>query len=296
MSHVPTTLLDGAVGTELARRGVATPAPLWSAAAIVEAPEVLRAIHRDYAAAGATVHTAATFRTAPWAMAAAGLEAEAASWTRRAVQLVRSSVPGHHRVAGSLAPLADCYRPDLRPPLDRCRREHARTAELLADSGVDLILCETFPDPDEARVALDAALATGLPAWLSVTLGPLEPLLDAAAARETLAAGARAGAAAVLVNCSPRVAIEAILPSLMDLGVPVGAYPNVGHPDPAVGWRSEGTAGPAAVAVQARRWVDEGLAIVGGCCGCGPQHISAMAELVPIPKTGMGTARFPGPR
>src|SRR5512135_147134 len=57
------TILDGPIGTELAARGVPTPAPAWSAWAIDHAPEVLAAIHRDYAAAGATVHTANTFRT-----------------------------------------------------------------------------------------------------------------------------------------------------------------------------------------------------------------------------------------
>ena len=55
------TLLDGPMGTELAARGVMTELPLWSAAAIDAAPEVIAAIHRDYADAGATVHTANTF-------------------------------------------------------------------------------------------------------------------------------------------------------------------------------------------------------------------------------------------
>jgi len=65
-------ILDGALGTELARRGVPTPLPLWSAAAIDSAPQVLSAIHRDYAEAGATVHTANTFRTGPWTAERAG--------------------------------------------------------------------------------------------------------------------------------------------------------------------------------------------------------------------------------
>ena len=57
------TLLDGPTGTELARHGVETPPPLWSAVAVDHAPDVLARIHADYAAAGAEVHTAATFRT-----------------------------------------------------------------------------------------------------------------------------------------------------------------------------------------------------------------------------------------
>src|SRR5271157_2202740 len=103
-------VLDGPMGTELARRGVPTPAPAWSAHALEVAPEVVAAIHREYAARGATVHTANTFRAQ---RAAVGARWEAIA--RRAVQVARQSVPGGQRVAGSLAPVADCYRPDLSP-------------------------------------------------------------------------------------------------------------------------------------------------------------------------------------
>jgi len=57
------TILDGPLGTELNRRGVGTKLPMWSAGAIKSAPEIIHAIHADYARAGATVHTANTFRT-----------------------------------------------------------------------------------------------------------------------------------------------------------------------------------------------------------------------------------------
>ena len=82
------TILTGPLGTELHRRGVQTPLPGWSAHALEEAPEVVAAIHADYAAAGATVHVTNTFRTKRrtfpdrW-------EAHA----RKAVELCRSAVP-----------------------------------------------------------------------------------------------------------------------------------------------------------------------------------------------------------
>ncbi|MCC6359657.1 MAG: homocysteine S-methyltransferase family protein [Phycisphaerales bacterium] len=66
-------LLDGAMGTELARRGIAIPAPLWSTAGLIEAPSVVERIHRDYTAAGADILVANTFRTNPAALAAGGL-------------------------------------------------------------------------------------------------------------------------------------------------------------------------------------------------------------------------------
>ena len=82
-------LLDGPVGTELDRRGVDTSLPLWSARALLEAPEVLRQIYRDYREAGAEVLTANTFRTHARNLAPAELDREAASLTLEAVEIAR---------------------------------------------------------------------------------------------------------------------------------------------------------------------------------------------------------------
>ena len=119
-------ILDGPLGTELDARGIPTPLPGWSAHALDEAPEAICAIHRDYAAAGATVHTTNTFRTR---RAVFGARWE--TLARRAVHLARDSVPSGHRVAGSIAPLADCYRPDLSPAgsdTEGTRAEHRALA------------------------------------------------------------------------------------------------------------------------------------------------------------------------
>ncbi len=126
------TLLDGPLGTELAARGVPTPGPGWSAFALDDAPEVVVAIHRDYARAGATVHTANTFRTKRRQL---GVRWE--ELARRAIDLARGAVPAGQRVAGSIAPLEDCYRPDLSPP--NPRPEHRELARALAAAGADSV-------------------------------------------------------------------------------------------------------------------------------------------------------------
>src|SRR6185436_19015238 len=110
---------------------------------------------------------------------------------RRAVAIARAAVPAGHRVAGSLAPLEDCYRPD-RSPADP-RPEHREMARALAAAGVDLILCETFPHVGEALVAVEEAVATGIPTWIALTAGPGADLLSpgevARGAREAVARG-----------------------------------------------------------------------------------------------------------
>lgn len=271
-------LLDGPMGTELDARGVPTPLPGWSAHALEEAPDVVVEIHRAYADAGARVHTTNTFRTRP---------AVFADWERLArvaVRLAREGAAEEGRVAGSIAPLEDCYRPDLSPAGDDpagTRAAHAELARVLAEEGCDLLLCETFPRIDEGLLAAEAALETGLPVWVSFTAGPEADLLSPA----DVASGARRavalGAAAVLVNCVPARRTLDYVRALADAvggSVPLGAYANAGQADDRIGWRSVPGA-PEAYAELALDWVVEGGAsLVGGCCGTGPAHVRALAS------------------
>jgi S-methylmethionine-dependent homocysteine/selenocysteine methylase len=267
-------LLDGPMGTELARRGVPLPLPEWSASAIDAAPQAIAAIHRDYVAAGATVHTANTFRCRRRAVGERW-----ADMTRRAVQLARANVPEGHRVAGSIAPVEDCYRPDLSPG-EAAYAEHLEMAEVLAAEGADLLLCETFPDPVEARVAVRAAVTTGLETWVALTAGPdgtlMAPGALAAAARACVDAGARA----VLVNCLAARRTLGYVTELAALGVPFGAYANAGALDEGLGWdAADDPRAAETYAGLAATWAASGATLLGGCCGTGPAHIRRLREL-----------------
>jgi S-methylmethionine-dependent homocysteine/selenocysteine methylase len=269
---VDLTILDGPVGTELDARGVAIPPPLWSAWGLVSAPDVVAAIHRDYAAAGATVHTACTFRTKRRAIPDRWEEL-----AHLAVAIARGAVPPGHRVAGSIAPLEDCYRPDLSPA--DARAEHRELARALARAGVDLLLCETFPHVGEALVAVEEAVATGLTTWVSFTAGPAADLLDAAAIARGAREAARRGASAVLLNCVPATRTAELAAGLGEAGVPFGAYANAGDAREGFGW-SDAPEGPRRYAELAATWIAGGASIVGGCCGTGPAHVAAIARRV----------------
>jgi len=264
------TFLDGPMGTELAARGVATPLPTWSAGAVVSAPEAVVAIHRDYAAAGATVHTTNTFRTRETDVGERWREL-----TLAAVALAREGASGG-RVAGSIAPVADCYRPDLSPG-EGAFDAHAAMAAALVEGGVDLILCETFPAVDEAVAAVRAARAAGAAhVWGSLTAGPEADLLtpaELAGGAERLAA---AGASVVLANCIPAPKMGAYLRELGSVGVPFGAYGNAGSADDAIGWSTDHGFGPERYAALAEGWAELGATVLGGCCGTGPAHLAAL--------------------
>jgi len=254
------------MGTELARRGVALPAPAWSAVALDVAPDLVAAVHRDYVAAGATVHTANTFRTKRRSVGPRWEEL-----ARRAVRIARAAV-GELRVAGSLAPLEDCYRPDLSPGL-ASRGEHRELARVLADEGVDLLLCETFADPTEAVVAVEEAVRTGVETWAALL--PATPAKLRVTARACVAAGARV----VLVNCVAARETRSFVAELADLGVPFGAYANAGPEEDGLGWGADVGAAAIAYEALARTWLDAGATVVGGCCGTGPAHIARLASI-----------------
>jgi S-methylmethionine-dependent homocysteine/selenocysteine methylase len=265
------TVLDGPMGTELGARGVPTPPPTWSAAALRHAPDVVRAIHHDYVTAGAVVHTANTFRTS---RRAAG--ERWGVWTDEAVRLARAAALAGHRVAGSIAPLEDCYRPDLSPPDPR--PEHREMARRLAACGVDLLLCETFPHLREALVAVEEAVATDLETWVSFTAGPSADLLTP----KQMARGARdavgCGASAVLVNCTPVRDTLRFVRAIADCGVPVGAYANAGGRADGLGWDARTPDAAQSYADIAATWIAAGATLVGGCCGTSPLHVRALAR------------------
>lgn len=269
-------ILDGATGTELLRRGYRTELPLWSAGALQAAPDLVRAIHRDYAQAGAEIVTANTFRTNPRTLEKVGLRARAKELNRLAVELARES--GAAFVAGSIAPLEDCYRPDLVPAPEVARREHGEMAGLLADAGCDLLLVETMNTIAEACAALEAAKATGLPVLVGFVCGVDGRLLSGESAEAAARAADAFGPAAVLVNCTPLAAIPRALEALRrGTARPLGAYANIGCEDPVVGWTLTDDVEPEPYARAAREWVKLGARIVGGCCGTTPEHVRRLA-------------------
>jgi S-methylmethionine-dependent homocysteine/selenocysteine methylase len=277
----PPVLLDGATGTELERRGAPTRLPLWSARALVDHPDLVLQIHRDYAEAGAEVLTANTFRTQARTLAREGLDHRAAELTGLALALARRGsawVPGRVWVAGSMPPLEDCYRPDLVPGDAALAREHAEHARHLAASGADILLVETMNSIREAVAAGSAARATGLPVWISFACDGAVRLLSGEPLAAALEAVAPLEPALVGVNCLPPAAADAALSVLAAARRPFSVYANLGAPNDETGFTRSADCAPAAFAACALRWWTAGARAVGGCCGTTPEHIRAVAR------------------
>lgn len=277
-------VLDGATGTELQRRGCSTELPLWSARALLESPATVCAIHEDYWRSGAQIVVANTFRTNVRTLARAGLHSRGRELNATAVRLAqeaRERAGACGWVAASVAPVEDCYCPERVPPNDELREEHRRMLEWLLEAQPDLIWIETMNTVREAQIAAQAAAETGLP--FAVSLAPREdgrllsgePLSDVVAVIEPL------NPLAIGVNCAPPGGILAALRTLRAISErPLAAYAHIGNAEPTAGWSFSESVEPEAYRAHSRTWLQAGAAIIGGCCGTGPEHVAAVAGLV----------------
>lgn len=274
------------MGTELHRRGVDVGLPLWSANALIAHPESVLQIHRDYITAGADIITTNTFRTTRRTFRRAGLSDRSKQLTETAVHLAHQACERSHDrqilIAGSIAPLEDCYRPDLVPPDAELREEHAEHAERLAKLDVDFLLLETMNTIREAYIACEQALITGKEVVASFVCRKDGALYSGEALVDAVKAISPLGPAGFSLNCvSSRFlgSLLATLESLTDL--PIAVYGNVGVPEDrrqdeefTVDIREED------YARLATGWLNTGASIIGGCCGTTPEHIREVARVL----------------
>jgi S-methylmethionine-dependent homocysteine/selenocysteine methylase len=284
-------VLDAAMGSDLDRRGLPTMLPLWSAVGLLERPDLVRQIHLENLLAGADVITTDTFRTTARTLRHAGIDpVHAAELDVLAVQLAIDARTEAGRpealIAGSMAPLEDCYRPTFETPPEVALTEHRAQAGNLAAAGVDLILVETMPTAAEAEIALRAAIETGRPATVGFVCalpdrGQPVQLLSGETLHDAVARVSPLAPAAIFVNCAAPPVITAALRELRELTtLPIGAYANVGHGDDERGWSPHGAITGERYAAHAADWIALGARVVGGCCGTHPAHTAALRRLV----------------
>ncbi len=296
-------LLDGATGSELQRRGVSVSARrpgggppelvAWSATAMVDAPEVVRAIHEDYLRVGADIITCNSYNANRGMLALAGLADRSAEFSRLAATLAiqaRDKMRRQAYVAGSVAPtnrFPDGWDPGRVASPDELARDWGEQSAVLAGAGVDLILIETMSAIFQLLPAVDAARATGLPAFLGIHPTPEGGMTSGETMVDLVAALEGGEPDAILLMCRSPEAVSATLPNLRKaFDGPIGAYANIGYAKDAdpEGWQyhsiETGDNTPGRYARRCQTWLDMGAQIVGGCCGSTPEHIAAIGPLI----------------
>ncbi len=290
-------ILDGANGTELERLGARMDQELWCARAIADHPDLVHRVHRRYVEAGADVITTNSFSATREAMQRCGLGAHFEAWNRRAARIAleerrRSSRAESIVVAGSVGTYGRFGHLALETMSDHFRAQ----GEILVDEGVDLLVLETLGSTARTvKAMVDATKALGVPVWVSISCvrdrdtggvmfgieesseasGVTEsygPLADAV--REIMSVG---GSAVLMMHSVRDVTEDAVKVLRAAFSGPVGAYPNAGYwTRPS--WTFVDQVSPDLYLADARRWVEAGAAIVGGCCGVGVEHIRVLAE------------------
>ena len=297
-------ILDGGTGTELERRNVPMDQTAWSAASIASHPITLLEIHEDYIRAGADVIITNTFATARHVLEPAGMGDQVRELNLRAVRLAQqareSSADGRLvSIAGSITtfphPTSIALEKGNTLTHKQARANYREQAELLAEGGVDLLAMEMMGDTDHAAYAVEAAVATGLPVWIGIscTLSEEDSSLQLWGG-ETLEKGLDVllpmGASVVTVmHTLTEHTIGALRAVMARWSGPVGAYPHSGRfvtPN----WQFHDIISPEDYLLEAEKWIDMGVRIVGGCCGIRPDHIrllrdklTARSERSPMP-------------
>jgi homocysteine S-methyltransferase len=298
LAHRPWMILDGALATELERRGADLADPLWSAKCLIDRPDAIRAVHLDYFEAGADVATTATYQATFEAFAAHGIApAAAAQLMRDAVTLALEAreefwaQPQNRAgrlpplIAASIGPygamLADGseYRGNYALSDRELAAFHRPRLQVLAESGADLLACETLPSLREALVL--ARLLQEFPhspAWISFSCRDGEHNCEGDRIADCVAQlNDFPQIVALGVNCTAPQYITPLLQHMHGRTTkPLLAYPNSGelYDSATKGWSAIHAARPFADAAPA--WYAAGARLIGGCCRTGPGEIRAL--------------------
>ncbi|MCS7079203.1 MAG: bifunctional homocysteine S-methyltransferase/methylenetetrahydrofolate reductase [Chloracidobacterium sp.] len=274
-------VFDGAMGTMLYARGVYVNRCYDEIS--LSNPSLVQEIHREYVKAGAEIVQTNTFGANRPKLEAYGFQDRVQEINYKAAKLAREAVGPQVYVAGSIGPLGIRIEPWGPTSFDEAKAFFREQAEALLDGGVDLIVLETFTDLTEIRQALAAVreLSPDLPVVAQMTVGEDGTTGYGTAPEVFTRRLDEWGADAIGLNCSvgPKPMLEAIERMAALTDKPLSAQPNAGLPQDLHG-RKIYLCSPEYMAKYARRLIQTGVRLIGGCCGTTPEHIKTLKAAV----------------
>jgi homocysteine S-methyltransferase len=306
LDRYPVLVIDGALATELERRGCDLNDELWSAKILLEQPDVIKQVHLDYFEAGADCAITASYQATLEGFAKRGLnESEAIDLIQKSVKLARearhefwaneSNRVGRSKplVAASIGPygafLADGseYRGDYGLTEKELMDFHRPRLKALIEAGADILACETIPCLIEAQAI--AKLLKEFPtstAWLSFTARDEKHISEGQVFADCVKQlEAHAQIAAIGINCTPPKYIPSLIrEAKKGTEKPVLVYPNSG--ETYNGTKNAWNGDPVldSFGEQARDWYEAGASLIGGCCRTTPEDIRVIARWARTPR------------
>jgi len=287
-------LVDGAMGTLLYTRGVFV--NVCYDQLVLDRPELVQGIHQEYVEAGAELLETNTFGANPVKLSAYGLEGRTEEINETAVGLARAAAGSRAFVTGAVGPLGIRIEPWGPTARDEAVAHFQRQIQGLLDGGVDGFVLETFSDLNELQCAVRAVRElTDLPVVAQMTVGQDGTTSYGTAAGSIAPGLAELDVQAVGLNCSvgPAVMLDALEEMAGTTQRPLAAQPNAGLPR-TVGDRKIYLASPEYMAQYARRMIDVGARLVGGCCGTTPEHVAALRDAVASIQPRTTSVHVPG--
>ncbi len=298
-------IVDGAMSTALEALGADLNDRLWSAKVLVDEPELIGRVHKNYFDAGANVAITASYQATEAGFRERGIGRDRAkALIGLSVELARKArddyLAEHPQadardllIAGAVGPygayLSDGseYTGAYRLAPSEYERFHALRLEALAEAGADLLALETQPRMDEIEALVGMAVERGMPMWVTCTLGPDGTTLADGTPLSVLAQrlDKEEGVEALGINCVAREKVERALEILgANTGKPLIVYPNSGETYDAATktWRHpvSGSGGSKGWESFVPLWKRKGALCIGGCCRTLPADIMEIARLV----------------
>lgn len=281
LAEKPVFLFDGAIGTELAKRGLET-----SGIINLDKPEHILDFHREYAALGVDALTTNTFTMNRLYVETHGLEADLREVNLAGARLAREAAGSRQYVFGDLGPTGRLLEPYGEHTEEHFYENYLEQALILAEGGVDGFIIETMTDLREAVCALKACKsAATLPIIVTLSFSTIEKggrTVMGSTVAETAVMLEQHGADAIGANCGELTPLEMARIAAMfkqHTALPIIIQPNAGRPNLINGCTVYNMA-PEDFADGIMQCIESGASIIGGCCGTTLAHIQAVIHRV----------------
>jgi 5-methyltetrahydrofolate--homocysteine methyltransferase len=272
-------LCDGAMGTMLYKAGLKPgdcPELLNKTA-----PEIVMRVHQEYVAAGARLVETNTFGANLIRLQRYGLAEQADELNRLGVEIARQAVGEKALVLASIGPLGELVEPFGEISQTDAQRAFNLQAKAFAAAGADACIVETMSDLTETVIAVQAAVAVGLPTIAHMSYEASGRTFMGVSPEQAATTLAEAGATVIGANCSvgPAEMLTVVQQLHACTALPISSMPNAGLPETIDGvdaWPLD----PVEFAQWGTRLVSAGVRLIGGCCGTTPAHIAALAQIL----------------
>ncbi|KAL1312181.1 hypothetical protein HN51_038783 [Arachis hypogaea] len=317
-----TAVIDGGLATELERKGADLNDPLWSAKCLLSSPHLIREVHLDYLENGADIIITASYQATIQGFKAKGLsDKESEDLIRKSVEIAREARDVYYErcaacssgidadgrifkkrpilIAGSVgsygAYLADGseYSGDYGDAITlKCLKDfHRRRVQILADSGADLLACETVPNKLEAKAYSELLKEEdiSIPAWFCFNSKDGINVVSGDSLEECISiAESCSKVVAVGINCTPPRFIQDLIVSVKQVTTkPIVIYPNSGETYDGIQkqWVKNTGVTDEDFVSYVNNWIESGASLVGGCCRTTPATIKGIYTTLSVSRS-----------